>query len=75
MLASLALTNRTFYVHFFLELNVGLDVKSGAVFCSVCEEFIFDGALDKLYRSTRLVVEAKETHFICTNTFTHPMQL
>lgn len=39
------------------------DTKSGSVFCSECEDFVFDDTIDELHLSTVLSVEEQSTKF------------
>jgi len=39
------------------------DVKSGSVFCSKCDDFIYDAALDDIYLSVVVTAEEKQTRF------------
>jgi len=41
----------------------GADAKSGFVFCSECDDFIFDDTIDELYLSTVVSVEERNTKF------------
>ncbi|KAG1830548.1 hypothetical protein EV424DRAFT_1578450, partial [Suillus variegatus] len=40
-----------------------VDAKSGSVFCSECDDFVFDDTIDDLYLSTVLSVEEQKTKF------------
>lgn len=41
----------------------GADAKSGFVFCSECDDFIYDDTIDELYLSTVVSVEERNTNF------------
>lgn len=38
-------------------------MKLGSVFCSECDDFIYDGTFDGIYHATVLNVEEKATKF------------
>lgn len=42
---------------------VGVDVKLGSVFCSECDDFVYDRTFDKIFHATVLDVEEKTTKF------------
>lgn len=42
---------------------VGVDVKLGSVFCSECDDFVYDGTFDGIFHATVLDVEEKTTKF------------
>jgi len=46
-----------------MNLYLGADAKSGHVFCSECDDFIFDDILDELYLHTVVSVEERNTKF------------
>lgn len=57
-------------------LFLGVDTKSGSLFCSECENFIYDAEVDELYLSTTLMVEEKQTHFQgARNNFFHVLYI
>ncbi|TFK34607.1 cysteine proteinase [Crucibulum laeve] len=39
------------------------DVKTGSVFCSECDDFIYDAKLDEIYLSAVILAEEKQTKF------------
>lgn len=41
----------------------GVDVKSGSIFCSECDDFIYDAAVDNLNLLTVVSAEEKQTRF------------
>jgi hypothetical protein len=41
----------------------GADIKTGAVFCRQCNDFIYDAKLDEIYVSTVVAAEEKLTKF------------
>ncbi|KAL4074742.1 hypothetical protein V8B97DRAFT_1868021 [Scleroderma yunnanense] len=51
-----------------------VDTKSGSLFCSECENFIYDAIIDDLYLSTILLVEEKQTHFQVSKRIREPYQ-
>lgn len=44
-------------------LYLGLDVKSGCLFCAICNDFIYDGTIDGVYTTSVLHAEEKNTRF------------
>lgn len=40
-----------------------VDVKSGSIFCTECDDFIYDAAMDGIYLSTVVSAEEKHTKF------------
>lgn len=49
-----------------LKYFVGVDTNTGAVFCSECDDFIYEPTLDTEYKRTLLAVDEKNAHFLCT---------
>lgn len=43
--------------------NIGVDAKSGCVFCSECDDFIYDPSLTELYTSVVVSSEERYTTF------------
>lgn len=41
----------------------GADAKSGFIFCSECDDFIFDDTIDELYLTAVVSVEERNTKF------------
>jgi ubiquitin carboxyl-terminal hydrolase 22/27/51 len=41
----------------------GADVKSGNIFCSQCDNFIYDAVLDSVFLNTVISAEEKQTRF------------
>ncbi|VDC04805.1 unnamed protein product [Peniophora sp. CBMAI 1063] len=46
-------------IHYF-----GVDTNTGAVFCSECDDFIYEPTLDTAYKRTLLAVDEKNAHFL-----------
>lgn len=41
----------------------GADVKTGYVFCIECDDFVYDGTFNRLFRATSIAAEEKATAF------------
>jgi ubiquitin carboxyl-terminal hydrolase 22/27/51 len=48
-----------------MNIRVGADIKTGAVFCRQCDNFIYDSKLDEIYMSIVVAAEEKLTKFQC----------
>lgn len=55
------------------EQTPGADTKSGRLFCSLCDDFIYDPAMEELYTRTVVSAEEKETHFQGMSVVTNPI--
>ncbi|OJT03355.1 Ubiquitin carboxyl-terminal hydrolase 22 [Trametes pubescens] len=43
--------------------KVGADIKTGYVFCIECDDFVYDGTFNRLFRATTIAAEEKATAF------------
>jgi len=56
---------------YLTDFTTGADVKTGAVFCRQCDNFIYDAKLDEIYLSTVVATEEKLTRFQGESTARH----
>ncbi len=48
---------------FYLSLFLGADTKTGYLFCSECDDFIYDPKLDSMHLEASVSADAKQAKF------------
>ena len=56
------------YIFSLLKLPLGVDTSTGAIFCSECDDFIYEPSLDTEYKRTLLAVDEINAHFLRSST-------